>query len=167
MTAGVEDACKIEHASVLSVCGIGRRTEDTCQSSGKTVAYQCAVKSWLGEEVPAYSGRYGAHIADMLHDSGESDWHDSDDTAEKERAIEVVSDGKNARLTTERQAYPCSIIHAGEIHFAHCGSKSVGCYDAEKDWHNLYYAFSPDTAQDDYHDSYDGEEPVARAILYS
>ena len=62
------------------------------------------------QEVLAYGGRDGTHIADVLHDGGNGYRHNGDDGRDEEGGVHIIKYSQHGLLTTERQTYPCSIV---------------------------------------------------------
>ena len=88
------------------------------------------MQSWFLQEVLAHGRRDGTHIANMLHDGGNGDRHDSDNRRDQERGVQIVKHGQGGLLSAEWQSYPCSLAQRREIHLAHRHGRQIAHHHA-------------------------------------
>ena len=158
----IVDLAQSQHAGVLAVGGIGRAAQQAGHGGCQTVAQQGAVQAGVVDIVVAHGCADGGDIAHMLHHGCQCNGDDGEQCADELRA---AVDGKQAHgLLVQRDAHPCSLRNALEVHCTGHQCHCVGHQHTDEDGQDLDHALAPDVAHDDSAQCHKGQQPVGLAV---
>ena len=159
----VVDLAQCQHAGVLAVGGVGGAAQQTSHGSGQTIAHQGAVQAGVIDIVVADGGADGGDIAHMLHHGCQRNGDDGEHCADELRA---AVDGKQAHgLPVQRDAHPCSLRNALEVHCTGHQCHCIGHQHTDEDGQDLDHALAPDVADDDRAQCHEGQQPVCLTVI--